>query len=167
MFSGFKRSLPQISIFHHPSSPPSIQALALLRNALSSPYPPGKKSASPLEFDLEVVETKPPTADQLKTILTYITPPRSTAPPALSTFLSASSGIVWPRRTATNCERYRESCGAKTRMCSNGPLSLTRIGGRASIGDVEGVKGILEAIRQQRDGEAKQDEVDQPKGWFS
>jgi hypothetical protein len=39
-------------------------------------------------------------------------------------------------------------------------------GGRASIGDVEGVKEILEAIRKERDGEAKRVE-DQPKGWFS
>lgn len=40
-------------------------------------------------------------------------------------------------------------------------------GGRASIGDVEGVKGILEAIRKERDGEAKGDEEHSPKGWFS
>lgn len=47
------------------------------------------------------------------------------------------------------------------------PVVVDWIGGRASVGDVEGVKGILEAIRQRRDGEVKQDEVDQPKGWFS
>jgi hypothetical protein len=41
------------------------------------------------------------------------------------------------------------------------------MGGRASIGDVEGVAGILEAIRKESDGEAKGEEEHQPKGWFS
>jgi hypothetical protein len=39
--------------------------------------------------------------------------------------------------------------------------------GKASIGDVEGVKGILEAIRMRRDGETKEEEEHKPKGWFS
>ncbi|KAG2125751.1 hypothetical protein DEU56DRAFT_564203 [Suillus clintonianus] len=166
MFTGFKRSLPQISIFHHPSSPPSIQALALLRNALDSPYPPGKQSASPLEFDLEVVETKPPTADQLKTILSYITPLRSTAPPALSTFLSAHPASPGPGEEPKSVKGI-VSLAEQNPNVFKWPVVVDWIGGRASVGDVEGVKAILEAIRQQRDGEVKQDEVDQPKGWFS
>jgi hypothetical protein len=40
-------------------------------------------------------------------------------------------------------------------------------GGRASIGDVEGVKGVLEAIRKERDSESKGEEEHKPKGWFS
>ena len=40
--------------------------------------------------------------------------------------------------------------------------------GKVSIGDVEGVKGILETLRQRRDGEYEEEEkIDQPKGWFS
>ena len=39
--------------------------------------------------------------------------------------------------------------------------------GKVSIGDVEGVKGILETLRQKRDGEYEEEKVDQPKGWFS
>lgn len=166
MFTGFKRSLPQISIFHHPSSPPSIQALALLRSALSSPYPPGKQSAPPLEFDLEVVETKPPTADQLRTILTYITPPKSTAPSVSSAFLSAhpaSSGLGEQPQSVKGIVSLAE----QNPNVFKWPVVVDWIGGRASVGDVEGVKDILEAIRQRRDGEVKQDEVDQPKGWFS
>jgi len=37
----------------------------------------------------------------------------------------------------------------------------------ASIGDVEGVKAILEAIRKKRDGEVKKEAEYQPNGWFS
>jgi hypothetical protein len=47
------------------------------------------------------------------------------------------------------------------------PIVVDWHGGRASIGDVEGVKGILEAIRQERDGESKGEEEYKPKGWFS
>ncbi|KAG0700998.1 thioredoxin-like protein [Suillus ampliporus] len=166
MFTGFKRSLPQISIFHHPSSPPSIQALALLRNALASPYPPGKPSAPPLEFDLEVVEKKPPTPDQLKIILSYITPPRSTAPPALSTFLSAHTASPGPGEQPQSVKGI-VSLVEQNPNVFKWPVVVDWVGGRASIGDVEGVKEILEAIRQRRDGEVNKEEVDQPKGWFS
>lgn len=166
MFTGFKRSLPQISIFHHPSSPPSIQALALLRNALASPYPPGKPSAPPLEFDLEVVEKKPPTPDQLKIILSYITPPRSTAPPALSTFLSAHPASPGPGEQPQSVKGI-VSLVEQNPNVFKWPVVVDWVGGRASVGDVEGVKEILEAIRQRRDGEVNKEEVDQPKGWFS
>jgi len=47
------------------------------------------------------------------------------------------------------------------------PIVVDWTGGRASIGDVEGVKAILEAIRKERDGELKGEVVNQPKGWFS
>jgi hypothetical protein len=47
------------------------------------------------------------------------------------------------------------------------PIVVDWTGGRASIGEVDGVKGILEAIRQERDGESKGAGEHQPKGWFS
>jgi len=47
------------------------------------------------------------------------------------------------------------------------PIVVDWTGGRASIGEVEGVKDILEAIRQERDGESKGAEEHKPKGWFS
>lgn len=47
------------------------------------------------------------------------------------------------------------------------PIVVDWTGGRASIGDVEGVKGILEMLRQKRDGESKGDEEFKPKGWIS
>jgi len=47
------------------------------------------------------------------------------------------------------------------------PIVVDWSGGRASIGDVEGVKGILETLRQKRDGELKEEEEFKPKGWLS
>lgn len=47
------------------------------------------------------------------------------------------------------------------------PVVVDWTGGRASIGDVEGVKEILEALRKERDGEGKGKDEHQPSGWFS
>lgn len=178
MFSAFKRSVPQVSILwvktcrysgnllvtpyftsHRQSSPPSVAALQLLQSALSSPYPPSNKSNHPLKFDLEVVESGPPTSDQLATILSYQKDPSS----ELSTFLSAhpasseipenAHGVVELARKNPNVFKW--------------PIVVDWTGGLASIGDVEGVKDILEAIRKERDGESKGEDVHQPKGWFS
>lgn len=38
--------------------------------------------------------------------------------------------------------------------------------GQAAVGDVEGVKGILESLRRKRDGEDTSEDVQKPRGWF-
>ncbi|KAF8312502.1 hypothetical protein DL93DRAFT_2168376 [Clavulina sp. PMI_390] len=77
----YHRSLPIISVFHN-SNPESTRCLALLRSALSSPYPPAtsKTPAGPgaLQFELSTTENVPPTADQIRTILSYLRLPLST-----------------------------------------------------------------------------------------
>ncbi|KIM89840.1 hypothetical protein PILCRDRAFT_812635 [Piloderma croceum F 1598] len=161
MFSAFKRSLPQISIFHRPSSPPSVSALRLLQSALSSPYPPTNPSSPPLSFNLEVIDSKPPTSDQLSTILAYSSSQSSN----LSTFLS--SHPTAPSPSQPKSAREIVQLGIENPNVLKWPIVVDWTGGRASIGDVEGVKGILEAIRKERDGEAKGDEEHSPKGWFS
>lgn len=165
MFSAFKRSLPQISIFHNPSSPPSVKALNLLKAAVSSPYPPSKPNAPPLQFDLDVVESTPPTPDQLRTILSYL-PSRSASLPPPSTFLSSHP-------TAPSPGEQPQTLDGVTKLASSNPSAfkwpvvVDWSGGRASVGDVEGVKNILEEIRKRRDGEVKDDDEYKPKGWFS
>jgi arsenate reductase-like glutaredoxin family protein len=162
MFSGFKRALPQISIFHHPSSPPSNKALALLRASLSSPYPPTNPSSKPLQFDLEVVESTPPTADQLTTILSYLPTGSSSAAVFLSSHPAAPAGDEKPNNVAAVVKLANQNPNVL-----KWPVVVDWTGGRASIGDVEGVKGILEEVRRLRDGENKSDEEHKPKGWFS
>ena len=39
--------------------------------------------------------------------------------------------------------------------------------GRATAGDSEGVKDILEYLKKKRDGEVKEEGEHKPKGWFS
>ena len=46
------------------------------------------------------------------------------------------------------------------------PIVVNWNEGQASIGAVEGVRSILEALRKKRDGESGDEAVDQPKGWF-
>ncbi|KIJ64340.1 hypothetical protein HYDPIDRAFT_181957 [Hydnomerulius pinastri MD-312] len=167
MFSAFSKRLPQISIFHHPSSPPSTKALAMLRSSLSGPFPPNKPDAPPLDFNLEVIESTPPTPEQLRTILSYLTPKDSAAaPPPYSTFLSShpsAAGVSEQPQSAVGIANL----GAQNPNALKWPVVVDWNGGKASIGDVDGVKGILEALRQRRDGEVKDEDTHQSKGWFS
>ncbi|KZT25020.1 hypothetical protein NEOLEDRAFT_1066162, partial [Neolentinus lepideus HHB14362 ss-1] len=150
---------------HHPSSPPSVKALNLLKAAVSAPYPASKPDAPPLRFNLDIVESTPPTPDQLRTILSYL-PSASASPAPLSTLLSshpsAPSGSEQPR-----------TADAVTKLASSNPSALKWPivvdwdSGKASIGDVEGVKSILEELRRKRDGEANGEEENKSKGWFS
>jgi hypothetical protein len=140
-----------LSFSHHPSSPPSTRALALLRAALSGPYPPNKPTSPPLEFDLQVVESAPPTQDQLSIILSYL-PHRDSSTPSLSAFISSH-----PASPPPHLQPY--SPAGIVQIATNNPnilkwpIVVDWTGGRASVGDVDGVKGILEAIRKQRDGD--------------
>ncbi|KAI6024384.1 hypothetical protein EDC04DRAFT_2724527 [Pisolithus marmoratus] len=165
MFSSFLKTLPQISIFHNPSSPTSVRALAMLRSALSAPYPPDKQDAPPLQFNLEVVERTPPTPDQIKTIMSYLGTKSSENTP-YSAFLSAhpsAPGLSEQPQTAAAISNL----AARTPEALKWPLVVDWHGGRASVGDVDGVKSILEGLRQRRDGEGTKDDVNRPGGWFS
>ncbi|KAH7922477.1 hypothetical protein BV22DRAFT_654098 [Leucogyrophana mollusca] len=191
VFSSFNRKLPQISIFHNPASPPSTKALALLRSALTHPYPPSAPAAPPLEFDLEVVEGTPPTPDQFRTILGYLrSPPASNShpsssssshssppssqpssshpPPTLAAFLSAHPSAPLPAE-APRTPQTLTALAAQNPAALRWPVVVDWIGGRASVGDVEGVRGILEAVRRARDGEGggEGEGVDKARGWFS
>ncbi|CAA7263945.1 unnamed protein product [Cyclocybe aegerita] len=162
MFNSFKRRLPEISIFHHPSSPPSTKALNLLRSSLSGPYPPGSAKGQPLHFNLEVVESAP-NSDQLGTIMSYF-PSKVTNPSMvfLSAHPTAPSGAEKPSTLKGIAE-----LAAKNPNAIKWPIVVDWNDGQASVGDVEGVKQILETLRKRRDGELKEEEVYQPKGWFS
>ncbi|KAJ8490107.1 hypothetical protein ONZ45_g13321 [Pleurotus djamor] len=159
MFAGFKRALPEISIFHNPTSPPSTKALGLLRASVSGPYPPGNKGASPLAFNLEVIES-PPTADQLRTISSFI-PSKSSS--STSLFLSAHPSSSEAPQSVSEIVKLAKQNPNTLKW----PIVVDWSSGKAAIGSVDSVEGILEHLRKQRDGEIEGDAVDQPKGWFS
>ena len=144
---------PPPSLSHHPASPPSVKALAMLRQSLAAPYPPSTPGAPPLEFNLEVVEAAP-TPDQLRTILAYV------PDPSYAAFLSA------PAPGEAQSAPGVAELGARDPGALKWPVVVDWHGGRASIGDVDGVAHMLEALRQRRDGELTDDGVAQPGGWF-
>jgi hypothetical protein len=147
---------------HHPSSPPSTRALNLLRHSLSAPYPLNSAEGKPLEYDLQVVESAP-TSDQLKTILSYL-PSKATNPSMV--FLSAHPSGPATFEQPTTAKGIAE-LAEKNPLAIKWPIVVAWSIGKVSIGDVDGVKGILENLRQRRDGEVEDEKIDQPKGWFS
>ncbi len=144
---------------------PSATALAILRAAASSPYPPG--GSSPLKFNLEVIENTPPTADQIRTILDYL--------PRLSDIDDPHhvAALISSHPSAPSLPDRPHSPEGLARLAQKSPLAIKWpivvdwTNGRASAGDSEGVKDILEYLRKKRDGEVKGDEDYKPRGWFS
>jgi len=154
-----------------------VQALKLLRAAQTGSYPPNSKPPKPLEFNLDVVEETPPTADQISTILDYT---KKTFSSLLSTHPSAAGmdrpsspkelhslvqsnpkALRWP--IVVNCALLQQY----EAMILTDEYSLGD-DGQAAIGDVEGVKGILESLRKKRDGEDGSGSSEgKSKGWFS
>ena len=55
----------------------------------------------------------------------------------------------------------------KSPLALKWPIIVDWTSGRAVAGDSEGVKDILEYLRKRRDGEVKEEEDFEPKGWFS
>jgi hypothetical protein len=129
---------------HSPSSAPSKTALALLRSAVSQPYP--SSSSKPLEFDLDVAE-EVPTPDQLSTIAEYASLP-------LSSFISAHPSSAGSSSESTNDVEGLSKMAEKSPNSFKWPVVVDWTGGKASVGSVEGVKSILEELRKKRDGEA-------------
>ncbi|RDX46001.1 hypothetical protein OH76DRAFT_1356704 [Lentinus brumalis] len=156
MFKAFTRSIPEISIFHNPSSPASKNALNLLRSAVLGPYPPSKPSAPPLKFDLEVIENTPPTADQLRTILSYL-PSKSPTGPSGSSQTPSPDVLLSAHPTVDTRPTSAEGVVKLASQNPNAlkwPIVVDWHNGKAAIGDLEGVRGLLEELRKKRDGEA-------------
>ena len=122
-----------------------MAALKLLKEASSSPYPPTKPDAPPLEFRLEVVENQPPTPDQLRTILSYL-PGVSTLDSFVSSHYSVDSKPSDPNALAKLASREPRAL--------KWPIVVNWDDGKAAVGDLEGVKRLLEDIRKKRDGES-------------
>ncbi|VDB91844.1 unnamed protein product [Peniophora sp. CBMAI 1063] len=148
MFGSFLRTLPEITLFHNKTSPTSVKALALLQSALSDPYPP-HTSKAPLKFNLTIAEN-PPTADQIRTMLPYLT--RSDSPAALlSSHPSAPSGEDRP----TTPEGVVD-VATRTPSALKWPIVVDWNSGRAAAGSLDGVAEMLEYLRKVRDEEVKE-----------
>ena len=132
----------------------------MLRDSLSAPYPIGNAKGLSLEFQLEVVES-PPNSAQLGTIMSYL--PSKAANPSM-VFLSAhpsAPNVAEQPTTLKDIAALAESNPNAFKW----PIVVDWVDGKTSIGNTEGVKEILESIRKKRDGETKEEDVYRP-GWF-
>ncbi|PBK60974.1 hypothetical protein ARMSODRAFT_965338 [Armillaria solidipes] len=163
MFASLNRVARSVSIFHNPASPPSLKALELLQKAVSGPYPPDTTSNPPLYFNLDVVEG-PPTRDQLETISSYVK--TSGQQPASSIFLSAHPSAPYDGDQPSTLGGVFQAA-SRNPNALKWPIVVDWFGGKASVGDIEGVKKILEDLRRERD-EVRPEEKSESSGksWF-
>ena len=125
----------------------------MLKAAVSGPYPPNDPKKAPLVFDLQVVE-RPPTADQLKTILSYLPSPATN--PAMA-FLSAHYTAPTASNAPVTVSGIAE-LAQKNPDVLKWPIVVDWLDGQAAVGEIDGVKRILVKMRQKRDGEIREGE---------
>jgi len=133
----------------------------MLRDSLSAPYPAGNAKGQALEFQLEVVES-PPNSAQLGTIMSYL-PSKAANPSMVFLFAHASAAHI-AEQQPTTLKDIAALAGTNPNAFK-WPIVVDWVDGKASVGNTEGVKEILEAIRKKRDGETKEEDVYRP-GWF-
>lgn len=116
----------------------------MLRTALTAPYPhltpEGKAGSRALEFDLNIVENAPPTADQIRIILSYLKLP-------LSTLVSAhpTSGVS----PADSPEALVKVATANPKVFRF-PVIVNWEDGEAAL-DLGGVKRMLDNLAERRE----------------
>lgn len=100
----------------------------------------------------------------MKTILTYLSP-KALSPSLV--FLSAHPAAA-PRGSEDQPTTTKAiaALAQENPHALKWPIVVDWADGQASVGDVEGVKKMLETLRRRRDGELPEEAVEQPKGWF-
>ena len=144
------------------SSPQSRQALALIRSAISSPYPPTDKTSKvkatkPLTFDLNAVENQPPTPDQIRSILSYLKVPVNTL---VSSHPLASTAATPP----PDSPKALYEASLRNPHVFRYPVVCNWDSGEAAL-SVDGVKKMLDNMAKIRDDGVEVDVVP-PRGWF-
>jgi Protein of unknown function (DUF1687) len=109
---------------------------------------------------LDVVDGLP-TIDQIRTIESYLTKGGG-----LHSFLSIDPTSPDANEQPGTAEKVLVLAG-RNPGAFRWPVVVDWTGGKASVGDLEGVKNILENLRKKRDGELTEENEHRPKGWFS
>ncbi|KAJ5439097.1 uncharacterized protein N7458_010095 [Penicillium daleae] len=148
----FSKTLDPITLFHSPTLAPSIRALNILKTAsIAASETATEDQASDHsahaaqqrgEFELEVT-TAPPTADQLHSILEYISPVSETsgAGGKAKAIYGVGELVKGARDAEDAIKKFKEDGGRFVR-----PVTVDWVNGRAVIGDNE--SEILKMVRQ-------------------
>ncbi|KAE8350436.1 thioredoxin-like protein [Aspergillus coremiiformis] len=137
----FPKTLDPITLFHNPSSQASKNALATLKRALTAAEAGEAQTTKRGEFQLEVT-TAPPTTDQLRNILDYVTGDPAGA--GNNRVFYAVEQVVKGARDAEDAvKRFKEGGldGGFVR-----PVTVDWTNGRAVVGDNE--SEILKMVHQ-------------------
>ncbi|KAL3434128.1 thioredoxin-like protein [Aspergillus tetrazonus] len=135
----FPKSLDPITLFHSPSSPASNTAYKILKSASAA----ASAADTPVgrgEFQLEVT-TAPPTTDQLRNILEYVTGDPSGAGKEGGARYPVSEIIQGAKNAEEAVKRFKEDSGRFLR-----PVTVDWTNGQAVVGDDE--SQILKMVRQ-------------------
>ncbi|KAJ5595465.1 uncharacterized protein N7459_001673 [Penicillium hispanicum] len=146
----FSKTLDPITLFHAPSLASSTRTLNLLKQASTaasetatedqaSDYSSHAKQQRGA-FELEVT-TAPPTTDQLRSILDYISPVSGVGGQGEKTTYAVSELVQGARDAEDALKRFKEDEGRFVR-----PVTVDWVNGRAVIGD--GDSEILRMVRQ-------------------
>ncbi|KAI9372278.1 thioredoxin-like protein [Aspergillus egyptiacus] len=135
----FAKTLDPVTLFHSPSVPSSSKALQILKSA-SAAASAADSPAGRGEFQLEIT-TAPPTTDQLRNILDYVSGnPSGSGKPGGPTY--AVSEVVQGARDAEDAvKKFKEDSGRFVR-----PITVDWTNGQAVVGENE--SEILKMVRQ-------------------
>ncbi|KAL4904613.1 hypothetical protein BDW74DRAFT_154245 [Aspergillus multicolor] len=135
----FPKSLDPITLFHTPSSAKSTTAYNILKSASAA----ASNASTPIgrgEFQLEVT-TAPPTTDQLRNIIEYVTGDPSGGGKEGGARYVVSEIIQGAKDAEDAVKRFKEDSGRFVR-----PVTVDWTNGQAVVGDNE--SQILKMVRQ-------------------
>ncbi|KAL4977934.1 thioredoxin-like protein [Aspergillus desertorum] len=135
----FPKSLDPITLFHTPTLPASNTAYKILKSASAA----ASAANTPIgrgEFQLEVT-TAPPTTDQLRNILEYVTGNPSGGGKEGGARYAVSQIIQGAKDAEDAVKRFKEDNGRFVR-----PVTVDWTNGQAVVGDDE--SQILKMVRQ-------------------
>ncbi|KAL4805877.1 thioredoxin-like protein [Aspergillus unguis] len=135
----FAKTLDPITLFHTPSLPTSSTAYNVLKTASAA----AQSATSPVgrgEFQLEVT-TAPPTTDQLRNILEYVTGDPSGGGKEGGARYAVSEIIQGARDAEDAVKKFKEDSGRFVR-----PVTVDWTNGQAVVGADE--SAILKMVRQ-------------------
>lgn len=127
---------------HNTRSSSSKEALRLLKNALTD----AQHNKPPLKFNLEVIDDRPPTADQLRTIHSYVKPSSSSTSPSPSIFISSHPTSDAQPSSIEDVVSLAQSNPNALKW----PIVVDWDAGKAVVGNVQGVKSLLEEMAKKQ-----------------
>ncbi|KAJ5474338.1 hypothetical protein N7475_003904 [Penicillium sp. IBT 31633x] len=146
----FSKTLDPITLFHSPSVQASTRVLNILKQASATAGETATEDQASDhtrhaknqrgEFELEVT-TSPPTADQLRSILDYISPVSGVGGQGEQATYGVAELVKGARNAEDALKKFKQDNDTFTR-----PVTVDWVNGRAVIGDNE--SEILRMVRQ-------------------